>query len=226
MFIKPMAYSIKIKQKATNLRKSGYSIKEIAQLMNIAQSTSSLWLKDVNLNDKALKRLEKQKILGQYKSMQTAKEKRTMLLTSFDEMAKYTISKIELNNNLLKLLASILFWTEGSKRLSVLSFTNSDPNMVSLFMSCLRSSFSIDENKFRVKIHVHEYHDEKYLKKYWSKVTRIPLSQFSKCYLKPHTQKRKRENYMGCINIRYYDYKVALELSSIYNTFTAMFLGL
>ena len=41
---------IEIKEKAFGLRKKGYSIKEIAKKLNIAQSTSSLWVRDIELN--------------------------------------------------------------------------------------------------------------------------------------------------------------------------------
>ena len=47
----------------------------------------------------------------------------------------------------------------------------------------------------------------------------IPLSQFSKSYLKTNTKTSTRERYQGCIGICYYDSKIALGLRSIYNTF-------
>jgi hypothetical protein len=218
-----MSYSSAVKSEAIRLRKSGYSIKEVAEKLRIAKSTSSVWLSNIKLNKLAQERLKKRKILGQYKSTQIAKEKRTRLIESYNNNAKGIISKIDVDKNLYLLLGSIMFWAEGGKNLSVLSFTNSDSNMVNLFLKCLRSSLQLDERKFRIKIHVHEYHNEAKILKYWSEVTKIPLSQFSRSYLKPNTRKRKRENYMGCANIRYYDYKVALELSSIYNMFAKNF---
>lgn len=130
---------------------------------------------------------------------------------------------LKLNNSIIlfKLLASFLFWTEGGKSTDgYVFFINSDPKMFSLFVYLLRHSFNIDESKFRAMIHIHEYHNNKQLH-FWSSLTDIPINQFSKSYLKPHTGKRKRQNYQGCIRIRirYYDHKIALELRSLYNTF-------
>jgi len=91
--------------------------------------------------------------------------------------------------------------------------------MVATFVKLIRNSYRLDESKFRVLIHIHEYHDESGIKDFWSKITNIPLTQFSKSYKKSNTGKRTRNNYMGTIRIRYYDYKIALELRSLYNTF-------
>ncbi len=51
-------HSRELKEKAISLRKQGYSIKEIAAELNIAQSTSSLWLSNIILNSTAQKRLD------------------------------------------------------------------------------------------------------------------------------------------------------------------------
>jgi hypothetical protein len=91
--------------------------------------------------------------------------------------------------------------------------------MVSVFVNLLRKSFDIDESKLRIMMQLHEYHNESETKQFWSVLTGIPKNQFSKTYLKPHTKKRIRLGYMGCIRVRYYDAKIALELRSLYNSF-------
>ncbi|EKD62724.1 MAG: hypothetical protein ACD_52C00077G0001 [uncultured bacterium] len=83
----------------------------------------------------------------------------------------------------------------------------------------MRFSFKLDERKFRAMLHLHDYHNEKKIMIFWSDLTQIPISQFSKSYKKPHTGKRKREGYPGSTRIRYYYSKIALELRTIYNTF-------
>lgn len=220
MVLKPMSYSIETKEKAIKLRRSGYSLNEIAKLLGIAKSTSSAWLNTIKLNKNAQMRLQKLKILGQYKSMQIAKEKRDKLKKQIHRKANHELKEIKLSKSLFKLLVSLLFWTEGGKSTDeYVFFTNSDPNMVALFVYLLRESFNPDESKFRAMIHIHEYHDEKIQLKFWSKITNIPVKQFSKSYHKPHTGKRIRKGYQGSIRIRYYDHKIALELRSFYNTF-------
>jgi len=215
-----VSYSIETKGKALKLRLKGYSLNEVSHLFKISKSTASAWLKNINLDQKAQNRLKRRHILGQYKAMKTAKSKRDLMKNKIDKISLNSIKNIKLNKELFKLLCSFLFWTEGGKSTdSYVFFTNSDPKMVATFVKLIRNSYKLDERKFRAMVHIHEYHDEKDIKDFWSQVTNIPLTQFSKSYKKNNTGKRIRDNYMGTIRIRYYDYKIALELRSFYNTF-------
>jgi len=215
-----MSHSLDVKEKAIKLRRLGFSFNEISIKLHIAKSTSSKWLGSILLNDNALLRLKRRKILGQYKSIQIARNKRQARQKIIDSTTRRIVSKIPKSKNVFKMIASILFWTEGGKSTdNYVYFMNSDPKMVALFVYLLRNSFTLDESKFRAMMHVHEYHNEKFQLNFWSKITNIPTNKFSKSYLKPHTNKRIRVGYQGCIRIRYYDTKIALELRSLYNTF-------
>ncbi len=216
-----MSHSIDLKEDATKLRKKGFSIKEISKKLDISVSTSSLWLSNIILSTKAQERLRIRKILGQYKAVETNKKKRIALKKQINLNSDKSLKQIRFNKDLYKLICSIFFWTEGGKYTdSYVYFMNSDPLMIATFMKLLRSSFKIDEAKLRVLIHAHDYHHIADVERYWSTVTQISLSQFNKTYLKTNTKKRIREGYQGCVRIRYYDAKIALELRSSYNAFT------
>lgn len=211
-------YKPSIKAQAFQMRKEGKSLGEIVSALGIAKSTASLWSSQVELSSTALAVLANKKINARKKATLTLKRHRKYLIETYNRSAEKTLSKIQLNKELKKLLCSVFFWTEGGKHTdSYVYFINSDPKMIQVFLNVLRASFSIDEDKLRAMVHVHEYHDEKKIKSFWSEITNIPLNQFSKSYLKSHTKKRIREGYKGSIRIRYYDHKVALELRSLYN---------
>lgn len=215
-----MAYPIKIKNQAISLRKKGFSLKEVAEKLDVAKSTSSVWLQNVNLNQKAQERLKKLRIIGQYKSRFIKKIQKENLIKRYRLQAYQEISKINFNKNIYKLLYSFLYWCEGAKLNSNhVRFINSDPNMIQVFLKLLRTSFKLDERKFRALIHLHDYHDEKKQKKFWAEITKIPLLQFNKSYHKPNTKKRIRDNYPGCLAIYYFDHKIAKELAALYNSF-------
>ena len=214
-----MAYPLNLKEKAVTLRKQGYSIKEIAKLLKIAVSTSSGWLSNVELSPEVKQILAQKKILGQYKSSAVIRERTRKRKLQFNDEAINLLKKIKSTNELDALLCSILYWAEGSKSGSLVSFTNSDPQMISIFLKLFRSAYVIDESKFRCLVHIHEYHNDTEEKQYWSKTTSISTDQFNKSYLKPHTGKRKKLNYHGTISIRYYDSKIAVRINSIYNMF-------
>lgn len=215
-----MPYSFDNKIQATRLRKLGYSYEDIAVKLNIAKSTAFLWTKNIKLNVKAKTRLQIKQKIGQKKAVQVMKLKREMIEMNLKKEIIKSLSKLHFTTTINKLFCSLLYWAEGSKaKSSRVTFVNSDPTMIFTFLKLFRSSFSIDEKKFRGLVHIHEYHNDKEIKDFWSKTTKIPISQFNKSYLKPHTGKRIRNDYKGCLQLRYYDFKIALELKMLYNIF-------
>lgn len=92
--------------------------------------------------------------------------------------------------------------------------------MIFTFISLLRKSFTVDESKFRALVQLHEYHEENKIINFWSKITKIPVSQFTKSYLKPNTSKVIRKDYKGTLRIVYYNSQIAHELKAIYNAVT------
>jgi hypothetical protein len=214
-----MPYPLSLKEKAIVLRNQGYSIKEIAKILKIAVSTSSLWLSNVELSPEVKQILAQKKVLGQYKSSIVIRERTRQRKIISDTEALQLVKNVKHSRNLDALLCSILYWAEGSKNCSNICFTNSDPKMISTFLKLFRSAFELDESKFHCLIHIHEYHNDLDEKQFWSKVTNIPLNQFFRSYHKPHTGKRKKPDYHGTISVRYSDSKIAVKINSIYNMY-------
>jgi hypothetical protein len=212
-----MSYPQEVKDKAIRLRKKGYSIKEVAKRLKIAQSTSSLWLREVELNENAQKRLRKRKIYGQQKARLIRKRKRLLKEKKYNNWAKKKLSNLNKSLTNLQILCSLLYWAEGSKFTdNRLEFTNSDENLIKTFLLLLRKAFDINESKLRANIHIHEYHNDDKQKRYWSKITGIPLSQFNKSWRKPNTKRRIRKDYPGCVRICYYNADVARKIKALY----------
>ncbi len=214
-------HPIRLKERAFRLRKKGYSVKEIAKKLDISQSTSSLWIRYIKLNKIAQKRLEKRKLLPYYKSALRWHKKREEEERKYDQAAFDTITRINCDINHAKIYCSLLYWCEGGKNYKgSMRFVNSDPILLSTFLNLLRAAFFIDEKKLRVLMHLHEYHNEKIQRKFWSGLTKIPEEQFNRTFFKQHTKKRIRENYPGCVVVYYHDCRIAREIQAIYKAFS------
>lgn len=213
-------YSVKYREKAKEFRRKGYSLKEIADELSIAKSTASVWVRNVKLSREAKQRLEERLTKGQINAAKIKKERRKKLLEKLYKEAYGCIEELDFKKEHLKLFCAVIYWCEGgtySKK--AVRFTNSDPDLVELFLFLFRKSFRVDEDKFRACMHLHDYHDEEERKDFWSRITGISKNQFIKTYQKPHTAKRIRDNYPGCLNIRYYDALIAKELLAFYKAF-------
>ncbi|OGZ54904.1 MAG: hypothetical protein A3H64_02065 [Candidatus Ryanbacteria bacterium RIFCSPLOWO2_02_FULL_45_11c] len=219
-------YPFLLKEQAFTLRRCGFSVKEIAQELKIAQSTSSLWVRDIVLNNVAIKRLKKRRLFGYYKAASHWISKASQEENLFRVSARDIITHTSRDSNQFALYAALLFWCEGGKReKSSLRIINSDPVFIKVFLKLLRNAFDIDEHKFRVQLHIHEYHNDLKQKKYWSKITNVSIKQFRKSYLKPHTKKRERENYPGCATIIYHDASLVKKIKAIYKEFPEFIMG-
>ncbi len=215
-----MAYRIETKEKAIELRKKGYSLREISEQFKIAKSTASAWLSSINLSMSAQKKLEKKQILGQYKTVLLKRKLKSLRIKADEEKAYGLVKNLSLSQGYIKLSCALMWWCEGNKNSSFLRFTSSDVTLIKNFLSLLRKGFALDESKFRALIHIHAYHNDQKQKAFWSQATQIPLNQFNKSFKKMSTGKRTKENYPGCIAVSYYDVRIANELEAIYNQFT------
>lgn len=213
-----MKHSEKTKNIARTLRKKGCSFSEIANDLGIAKSTASLWTGKIVLTRSAKNRITNLSITGRNNSVRNRHKKAQKDTVIRVKSTHEIIETAKINNQTIKIFCSLLYWGEGSKNDSCVRFTNSDPKMVSTFLSFFRKGFGpLDENKFRCVLQLHEYHTEKIEIDYWSQITKIPKEQFTKSYLKPHTGHILHPNYHGTIGVKYYDNKVLLQITTIYN---------
>ncbi|MBI4458263.1 hypothetical protein HY633_04840 [Candidatus Uhrbacteria bacterium] len=194
---------------------------ELISVFGLSKSTVSLWVRDVPLPAGIAAALSDATRVGLAKGRAAMAVRRRLQASHAMIEASAVISSIidkAASDDFWKFVAALLFWCEGSKRsLSQITFTNSDPRMIEIFLQALRKAYSTDERRFRVQLHLHDYHDKDAQTAYWSKVTAIPLRQFNQVFVKPHTGKRKREGYQGCASISYYDARLAKRLAAIYH---------
>ncbi len=215
-----MAYSVSVKNKAVSLRERGFSLNEIHLATGITKSTLSVWLRNVFLSEMAQKRLKKKIRAAVFASAEKKRRETRKLIDSYLEKYINDVNQLRLNIKLARLLCALIYWCEGIKNdHSSLIFTNSDPRLVKAFLSLFRKSFNLSEKKFRVCVHLHKYHNPKVILSLWSKITDIPLNQFTQPFLKMNVQKRIHEDYKGCASIRYHDVSIHRELLGLAGAF-------
>ena len=87
-------------------------------------------------------------------------------------------------------------------------FTNSDPGMIRLMMRWFRLICRVPNTKFRIRIQCHGADRVGECQEYWSRIVNIPLTQFTKPYIRiSPTSKKKTGNLCpyGICNIRISD---------------------
>ncbi len=206
--------------KARKLRKEGYSINELQKILGVSKSSISLWVRNVPLSEKAQSRLNKKYTNGQLASQKVIKEKTEEKNKIANIFALDLLREKNILNSDLILFCAMIYHCEGSKSLrDSITFTNSDPSLIQTFLFLFKRSFKIDEKRLKVLMHLHDYHNETKQKQFWSKITKIPTEQFLKTYNKKTTGLYKKENYQGCIQIRYNDVSIGRKLNAVAKSF-------
>lgn len=211
--MKVMAHPFLKKERALQLRKEGYSLKEIAKRVRVVKSTVSLWVRNVDLDDRAKTRLLTKISVGQLVGGESRRRKVQRIMKLHYREASRALHGLRLDDVSSKLLCAMIYWCEGGKNhYQGIRFTNSDPKLIRTFLFLLRKSFKADERKFRACIYLHAYHDAAAQLDFWSKITNIKKAQFIKPYQKANTGKRIREGYQGCVSIYYHSNDLARQL--------------
>ncbi len=118
----------------------------------------------------------------------------------------------------LKLSGIMLYWTEGAKmnsekRAVIVDFANSNPQMIQLFLKFLRYICGVDEKRLRVLLYCYTNQNIKKLKIFWQNITKIPLTQFTKPYVrKDFLPEKKDKMKYGLVHIRYCDKKLLIQI--------------
>lgn len=200
---------LKDKEKAINLRKNkGYSYSEILKTISVSKSTLSLWLRDLELSNLYKKRLIEKRKLAQQKGTQTIIRKRIESTKKIKAIAGEEIGRI--NKRELWLIGLMLYWAEGAKQkphdVSARVFLgNSDPEIIRIFLKWLYEICKLSSDDIKVGLHIHETGDEIRAKKYWSRITKIPVSKFAKTIFKKHNIRTNRKfntnSYYGLLRV-------------------------
>jgi len=198
-----------LQTKAKSLRKKGESVKSIARSLGVSRGSVSLWTRDIELTSDQLAKLQANMqngaAIGRLKSAKIHKEKRKQIAAQAIQEGMDKLGQMSERELLMAGLA--LYWGEGCKKKHGVEFCNSDPKMVQFLINWLKYCFKVPQSSIwaRVGINIAHKEREEIVRKYWSTVSGIPLSQFTKTSLKIVVSKKVYENmdqHFGTLTIR------------------------
>ena len=197
------------KQKALLLRRSGMSIKSIAEKLSVSKSSASVWCRDIVLSHQQERRLKKNMLSAGHKGrMIGAEMNRSKRLAAIDS-ANVRASKIihHISSRDLLFLGIGLYWGEGSKNTeNRFMLVNSDSHIIIATLTWLEKVLGVKKQSCTPQIYINDQHRYRIDKvsTYWSRTLSIPKSQFRKpVYI--HTSHKKiyanHNTYMGVLHL-------------------------
>src|SRR3989344_3607063 len=172
-----------IYQKALNLRLKGQTYGEIKSLFGIPKSTLSTWFSKLKISEKTRKILKAKQKEGYLKLVEFNKTRTIGIKEENENIRKSYESKVKkLNSRELSLLGAALYWGEGYKNFTLkrgaypyISFGNSDPEMIIVFINFLEKIIGVSRNRMRGQAMIYPNLNPEKSVNYWQEITGIPL---------------------------------------------------
>jgi transposase-like protein len=172
---------------ARALRQCGGSVKEIAGAVGVAQSTVSRWVRDIELRPE-------QRLALQARDPRFAAH----LNGSRTVATKALASRIEHQRNGRKLVVTdqdfvilcALYWAEGEKARNAVRLSNSDPELIALFLDLLRRTFAVADEAVRISCNLFADHvgRQREIEDFWLRKLDLPRSNLLKSTVNTHSK--------------------------------------
>jgi hypothetical protein len=212
-------YPEELREEARRLRREGWSLNEISAKLGPPKNTLTLWVRGIELTPEQRARLYEKEIVesghGRALAMRVNREARLARIELQRQKAEAFLDTLDDQDRINHVAAAMLYLGEGAKGEGAFAFGNSNPQIIRYWMYLLRTSFDVDESKFRIQVMCRADQDEAELQRYWSEVTGI--HQFIKTHIDARTEgiPTKRLNYKGVCKISYHDISLRRYLDAL-----------
>ena len=168
-------------QHAVRLRRAGNSYGEIRSAMGIPKSTQSSWFKNLKLPPYG-RRVLREKQGNGLKALAVCNQQRTHQIKCENEKIRSTFEAYvkNINERDLMLIGASLYWAEGQKTFNAtcgqypfIRFSNSDPQMVVLFLKFLEKILKISREQMKGEIYIQPNLSSDHSLTYWHDIIGI-----------------------------------------------------
>lgn len=195
-----------LRERARVRRAEGATYDEIAAELGVSKSSVSLWVRDITVPvrpydperaERAREARWGERLRKTEAERQTTKQASAALVGDLSERE-------------ILLVGATAYWCEGAKdkpyqRREILTFVNSDPDLVRVFLEFLRLMEAPPES-VTFRVHIHETADVGQAETYWQRLVGDSWGPFLRTSLKhdrPRTNRlRKGRDYRGCLVIK------------------------
>jgi hypothetical protein len=200
------------RKKARELRIQGWRIVDIASELDTHKDVIIEWCRDIKLTDEQIASLSEDDILwaAQHKGAQVNSKIGLHRRLQYQEVGREQTR----NGSLLHLIGCMLYWGEGAKHRQQLRFTNTDPDMLKLFVSFLRLELNVPDEKIILRVMTHSENQDEWLQiqEYWLDFLEFPKDTKVAMQQKIGTKSRKTRYPHGICAIDVYSTEVVQKI--------------
>ncbi len=169
-----------------DLRRRGLSYGEITDLIDVKKSTLATWCRDIRLTAGQIQGIRMRRTpqpgrdLNGIKYTTQRPRRREIELIK----AQSRLEAEHLVNQPFWVAGVSMYWGEGSKAKRELSMANTDPAALRMFKNW-SERYLPPHDGWRARLNLHADNDEPVARIWWSDELGVPLTDFTKTYIKP-----------------------------------------
>ena len=142
---------VREREEARRLRADlGLPLGEIAARLGVAKSSVSIWVRDIELTPQQIEALKKSNPI--FNAQRRGRDSRSRGARRLRLEAQGHGRRRARAGDGLHRTGCMLYWAEGSKRRNSVTFVNSDPEMVCLFVRFLRECYDVQRDALRLSV--------------------------------------------------------------------------
>ena len=212
-------YPEEIREEARRLRREGWSLNEIAAKLGPPKNTLTLWVRGITLTrEQRMRLLDKEaEVIGRNRALAAATNRQARIgRINAEKLNAYAfLDTLDDQHKANHIAAAMLYLAEGAKAEGKFAFGNSNPQVIRYWLYLLRTSFSVDESKFRIQLMTRADQDLEQLRNYWSEVTGIDNFMVGHVDARTEGKPTRRADYMGVCQISYFDVSIRRYLDAL-----------
>lgn len=193
------------RERARELRQAGWTYPAIATELGVSKSSVSLWVRDLPRPPYDSSRDVSARDEGHRHWV--ARRREALEAHRAEQIAAAAAHIGQITSRELLLAAVVAYWAEGTKskpwrRSDRVVFTNSDPDMIRLFLRFL-GELAIPQDRLRFRVAIHRNADVVEATEFWAGLVGAPATRFQRPTLKKTAlvpgRYNRGESYRGCL---------------------------
>jgi transcriptional regulator with XRE-family HTH domain len=179
---------------ARRLRADGWSVREIEQYLDVARSSVSRWVRDIELSAEARDRLAAHTRLGPLVAAQNKAARARVIRMSHQDRGRSLVHERDASYA----AGCCLYWAEGEKCRNAVRLVNSDAEVLVYFIAFLRRHFEVPDDRMHVRCNLFADHEQQQRKieDYWLERLELPRSSLKTSLVNSYSKysQKKRMN--------------------------------
>jgi hypothetical protein len=211
MPLSPPSVRTALRNEARLLREAGHGHTAIARALEVPRSTVRLWTADIRagVSRELLEARDRARRCANARRSQRACDRRLEWQEHGRTMAR--------SGSPLHAAGCMLYWGEGSKSRRVAQITNSDPDLLRLFIRFLEECYSVRREAMVFRCTVYENQDAPAIERFWLNYLGLPPSSLRRSTIsrRQADPSRRRELPYGTARLSVYSTQI---VQSIYGS--------